>query len=269
MPTIPQLPPASSVLPSDEIPISQGGSLHAVSVGTLLQTVQPVITVQSSMLLGRTSLGSGGPEQLGVGTGLDLFGSVIAANGADHAAYPSASGLLVDADLVISNQGSPMLMSTGLLRGLFSAGVNVTIDSNGAISTSAGGISQTTLLGSTIGGLQVVSSASAQDLIPVSQAGSDHAIPYADLLNGLTIDKAPLAGPAANSDAIWVAQVSNVMTSQNFGAIWSWISGKIPTYKVPVVEITASVGLDTTLHNGRVHCLQPNRHAHSCFGRHG
>lgn len=259
MPTIPQLPSTHSVSPSDVIPISQGGSVHAASLGTLLLSAQPVITVQSPSLIGRTSLGSGGPEQIDVGIGMSLSGGTVAANGADHATYPSTSSLSLEADLVVSNQGSPMLMPTELLRGLFTAGSNVTIDGNGIISaTGSLTTSQATLLGTAIGALQVVSAVTAHDLVPLSQLGTTHAIAYQDLLNGLTIDQAPSAAPTSDSDTTWVAQATNVMGSQSFGAIWTWISGKIPTYRVPVIEVIANTNLDVVLHNGRVLiCSQP------------
>jgi Fibronectin type III domain len=259
MPTITQLPPASSVSPADVVPISQGGSANAASVGALLLAAQPVITVPSPSLLGRTSLGSGGPEPISVGVGLQLSEGIVAANGADHATYPSTSGLSLGSNLVISNQGSQMLMPTQFLRGLFSPGQNISIDGSGVISTTASGtLSPTALVGSAIGSLQVVSSVTAQDLVPISQAGTDHAVTYAKFLDGITIDQAPSAGPSADSDTIWLAQSTNVMGSQSLGAIWVWIAGKLPTYKLPVVEITSSINLDTTVHNGRfLVCSQP------------
>jgi hypothetical protein len=78
------------------------------------------------------------------------------------------------------------------------------------------------------------------------------------LLDGITIDQAHAAGPVSGSDTIWASQGSNVMASQTFSAIWVWIAGKLPTYKAPVIEITTSVNLDTTVHNGRILvCSQP------------
>ncbi|WP_428486738.1 fibronectin type III domain-containing protein [Rhodopila sp.] len=241
------------------MPISQGGSLCAVSVGALLASAQPAISIQSSALLGRTSLGSGGPEQIDVGIGLTLSGGTVVATGADHAAYPSTSSFVLKSDLVISSQGSQMLMPTEFLRELFSAGQNVTIDGNGVISSVTGGASiSPVLLGSAIGALEVISSLAVGDLIPISQSGADHAIKYADFLNGLTIDQAPSALPASNSDRLWVAQDANTMGSQSFGAIWAWISSQMPGYTIPVAEITVSVGLNAIGHNGRILvCSQP------------
>lgn len=252
MPTISQLPPTSSVSASDALPISQGGTARSASVGALLASTQPAIVVSSPSLIGRTSLGQGGPEQVGIGVGMTLSGGALQADGSDHAAFPSVSSLSMDSDLVINNQGSPMRMQTSLLRGLFSAGQNVTIASNGVISSStvaSAGPGQS--LGSAIGTLQVLTGLSAQDLVAVSHAGSDSAIPYSDFLGGVTIDQAQRAGPVADSDTFWAAQGSNVMGSQNFSSIWLWIANKLPTYKAPVVEVTVSINLDATVHNGR------------------
>lgn len=48
MPTISQLPPANAVSATDEVPISQAGTTRSASVGELLASVQPVITVELS-----------------------------------------------------------------------------------------------------------------------------------------------------------------------------------------------------------------------------
>ena len=48
------------------------------------------------------------------------------------------------------------------------------------------------------------------------------------------------------------------MLRQTFAAIWSWLTSKQPTYKLPVVEIIANTNLDGTIHNGRILiCSQP------------
>ena len=139
MPTISQLPVATTVTAADEVPISQDGSVCSVSVGALLASTQPSIIIPQASLLGRTSVGSGGPEAIEIGVGIELADGTIVANGADHAGFPFASGLLVEADLVVSDQGSQMLMPAASLRGLFPAGQNISIDANGVISSSASG----------------------------------------------------------------------------------------------------------------------------------
>lgn len=253
MPTITQLPEAATVTASDLIPVSQDGSARSVSVGTVLSSVQPAITVASPSLIGRTSLGAGGPEQVNIGKGLELTNTTLAANGADHANFAVLPNLVVKSDLVVSNQGTPMFMPASLLRNLFTAGSNIIIGSDGTISSIAtGGSASVSGLGSAIGGLGVVSSLSAQDLIAISQGGSDYGIRYANFLNGITIDQAQLAGPAQDTDAIWSAQGSNIMMRQNLAAIWTWIANKIPLYKAPVVELKNDTTLNTNDRNGRL-----------------
>jgi hypothetical protein len=112
--------------------------------------------------------------------------------------------------------------------------------------------------GSSIGALPIVTGLSTQDLVAVNQAGSNAAISYGNFLGGVTIDQAQPAGPAADSDTLWAAQGSNVMVSQSLAAVWVWIASHLPGYKLPVVEISTSVNLDTTVHNGRILiCSQP------------
>jgi hypothetical protein len=152
-----------------------------------------------------------------------------------------------------------MLMSTGLLRSLFSAGANVTIDGDGVISAAGTVVgSSNGGLGSFVSTLQIVSTIGSQDLVPVSQAGIYHSISYANLLNGMTIDQAPAARAAAGSDVIWVAQGTNVLAAQSMSAIWEWLSGQLPNYQAPVVEITSNTALARVTHNGRfLVCSQP------------
>jgi hypothetical protein len=57
MPTISQLPSSAQVTASDEIPVSQAGTTHAVTVGTLLASTQPAVISPSGTLLGRISIG--------------------------------------------------------------------------------------------------------------------------------------------------------------------------------------------------------------------
>lgn len=259
MPTISQLPAATSITAADELPISQDGAARATSVGALLSSAQPVIVVDSQSLLGRTSLGSGGPEQIDIGAGLSLSNGTLVAVGLDQATYPTTSSFSAQSDLVISNQGTPMLMQAKLLRGLFSAGQNVTINTGGTISAAGvGSGGGTTASLNSIGSLQVITALASQDLVPVSHAGVAFAVPYGNLLDGITIDQAQPAAAAGDSDTIWVAQGGNVMAGQTFGAIWTWIANKLAAYKSPVVEITTNTNLDSGTHNGRLLvCSQP------------
>jgi hypothetical protein len=149
-----------------------------------------------------------------------------------------------------------MLMPASLLLGLFSAGQNIAISPAGTISATGAGVGGGSAL--PISSLAAVSALAGQDLVAVSHAGTNCAISYTNFLDGITIDQAQAAGPVSDTDTIWAAQGSNVMASQTFSAIWVWIAGKLPTCKAPVVEITTSINLDTTVHNGRILvCSQP------------
>lgn len=252
MPTITQLPAATAVQPSDEVVVSQNGNTVTATVGTLLASTQPAIMAAQGTLLGRISLGLGGPEAINPGIGLAISGGALTATGADHASYPAAASLQDTDQAVLNSAGAPKLLSLASLRGLFSAGANIGISSAGVISATAGSG------GYSITALPAVSTIGASDLVGISQNGADHAITYANLLNGQTIDIAQPAGAATDTDTFWVAQGSNTMLRQTLSAVWSWIAGKLPSYKAPVVELSAATTLDGTVHNGRILvCSQP------------
>ena len=257
MPTILQLPSVSQVTPADELPLSQAGITYSVSVEALLAGTQSAITAGSGTLLGRVSFGEGSPELVPVGLGLALSGGVLAASGADHATFSQQTTLATTDQVVLNSVGKPMLLSLSLLRGLFSAGKNISIDHSGTISSVATGVSDET--GSyDIGSLTSVTTIAATDLVAISQAGADHSISYANLLDGLTIDLAQPATLPADSDTFWVAQGSSTMSRQTFAALWSWLTPKLPSYRLPVIEITTNTTLDGTVHNGRMLiCSQP------------
>ena len=244
MPTIPQLPPTPEVTSGDEIPLSQAGVTRTARVGTLLASTQPAILSPTGTLLGRTSMGPGGPEPVAIGAGLTLGNIGLSANGTDHAAFAQQNTLLPTDEVVLNSAGTPKRMVVSMLRGLFSAGSNITIDPVGTIACSP--------LSSSITGLNQVSTISANDLVGISQSGTDHTITYANLINGQTIDLAQSAVAASDPDSFWVAQGSSTMFRQTFSALWNWITTKIPTYKRPVVELSANTTLDGTVHNGRI-----------------
>jgi hypothetical protein len=257
MPTISQLPSVAQVTPADEVPVSQDGATHSVSIGTLLASMQPAVISESGTLLGRTSIGAGGPEPVSVGTGLLLNAGTLAASGTDHAGYPRQTVLIPGDQVVLSSADTPMLLQLSLLRGLFSAGANISIDTTGTISATVSDNSgQSNAY--RIASLTPVTTLSTNDMVAVSQSGTDHAISYANFIDGLTIDLAQPAVPATDTDSLWVAQGSSTMLRQTFAAVWAWLATKLPSYKLQVVEITQDTSLDGILHNGRVLiCSQP------------
>jgi Fibronectin type III domain len=246
MPTISQLPLANQVTAADEVPLSQGGATNSVSVGALLAGTQPAIIIPTDTLLGRTSLGPGGPEAVNIGSGLALNAASLAATGADHGSFALQPVLQPSDQAVISSSGLPKLLELSLLRGLFSAGSNIAIDPSGTISAAGSGSIVN------IATLPTATSIGSNDLVAINQSGSDLGISYADFLDGQTIDAAQPALPASSEDTFWVAQGTSTMVRQSFASVWAWIGSELPGYKVPVVEISTDTTLDGTVHNGRI-----------------
>jgi hypothetical protein len=77
-------------------------------------------------------------------------------------------------------------------------------------------------------------------------------MPYGQFLGGQTIDQLPAAGPAADSDELLVAQGGNSLNVQSFGALWTYMQAKFPSFKPAVVELTSNTVLDATEHNNRL-----------------
>ncbi len=256
MPTISQLPVATSITPADELPISQEGTTHSVSVGTLLAGTQPAIITETGRLLGRISLGAGSPESVAIGEGLTLKAGTLAASPLDLNILPQQATLSINDTALVDSGGGLARLPLSTLRGLYSAGSNISIDANGTISAvvtdsgSSGGFSITQLT--------PVGTIASSDLVAISQNGTDHTISYAELLDGLTIYNAQPAAPATDTDTLWVAQTSSTMLRQTLAAIWAWLVTKLPSYKRPVLEISSNTTLDGTIHNGRLLiCSQP------------
>lgn len=237
MPTIQQLPLTASVDAADEVPISQSGTTNAISVGTLLSTMQPAISVPTGALLGRNSIGSGGPEAVNLGVGLALQAGSIVATGGDHATYPVSTSPSGTDQVVAASSGVPKLIALATLQTWLgtqaSAGIDITTYPSTAVLSSS-------------------------DLIPVSQNGTVCAISYSNFLAGETIDEAAPALAASDTDTLWVSQGTSTLLRQTFAAVWVWLTQNLPTYKIPVVELLVDTTLDGTVHNGRLLvCSQP------------
>jgi hypothetical protein len=153
MPTIKQLPVATSVAASDLLPVSQGGTTRGLTVGGLLSSTQGALSLVPGKLLGRVSATAGGPEQVGVGSGLIVDVGVIAATGDDHTRLPISGGLLAGDEVVVNSGGAAKRMPASLLRGLFAAGNGVLIDGSGVISAPGGVAMPATA--SVLGGVKV------------------------------------------------------------------------------------------------------------------
>jgi hypothetical protein len=136
MPTIPQLPVANNITPQDELPLSQNGVTYSVSIEELLSGTQAIIEIPTGTVLGRASLGPGGPEALNLGPGLEIGNASLAADGSDHALFPEQPVLTLSDEVILNSSGSPKRMGLPLLVNLFSAGNNISISAQGTIAAS-------------------------------------------------------------------------------------------------------------------------------------
>ncbi len=253
MPTIPQLPRSASVTAADTIPISQNGEARSTTLGTLLGNVQPTILIPSKNLLGRSSIGVGGPEPVALGNGLALENNTLTVTPFDPMQLPSLSQLSSSDSLVGIGASGMAQVSLNAIRSLFQPGAHIAIDASGTISAEWPGPNsgQADTL-SSIAQLPTIASGTAQAILPINQQGTTYGITVEHLLNGLTIDQASAAAAASDADTLWVAQSGNTMVRQNFSALWQWVINKMPAYKPPVIEVSQDLTLDVTNHNGRV-----------------
>jgi hypothetical protein len=78
MTTLLQLPLALTTSAADLLLLEQQQSTNAVTLNTLLEGTQPLITIASETLLGRVSIAPGLPEPIGIGAGLVLQSGSLA-----------------------------------------------------------------------------------------------------------------------------------------------------------------------------------------------
>ena len=136
MPTIPQLPQGTMADPGDEIPVSQSGVTRSVTISEVLSGTQAAIELPSGSLLGRVSLGPGGPEAVTVGLGLMVSQGSLIATGTDEGGYVLESALNLNDQVIVNSGGVPSRLPMPLLRSMFSAGSDITINGTGVISAS-------------------------------------------------------------------------------------------------------------------------------------
>ena len=106
MPTISQLAPATAASDSDELVVNQAGTTRKVTRSQILAGVQPEIAARSGALLGRSSKGTGAPENLTVGENLILSGGTLAATATPFVISALPTGVVpASGDLVPVSQG--------------------------------------------------------------------------------------------------------------------------------------------------------------------
>ncbi len=168
-----------------------------------------------------------------MGIGLAINGGSLTATGADHAAFQSEPSPQSTDQVVLSSAGVPKLLALSALQTWL-------------------GVASGNLAPQDFSALPVVTSIAANDLVVIGQNSTNVAISYSSFLDGETIDQAAPAQPATDTDTFWVAQGSSTLLRQTFAAIWNWLETKLPTYKLPVLELSTSITLDGTVHNGRL-----------------
>ena len=151
MPTIDQLAPATAACDGDELLVSQTGIARKVTRVQFLAGVQPQLAVASGNLLGRSSAGTGEPEQITVGTNLGLNNGTLSADAAPFViASLSAGTVPAITDLVPLGQGKMNAMVTyGQFMSALGSVPN--LDASQFVIESAGAGTKTTLADFAVG----------------------------------------------------------------------------------------------------------------------
>jgi hypothetical protein len=91
MPTIGQLPPATSVSDTDELPIFQNGQTLAATRAQVLAGLQTALSLPQNTLLGGVGPGTAAPVPITIGANLSVTGTTLSANAAPFV-IPSLPG---------------------------------------------------------------------------------------------------------------------------------------------------------------------------------
>ena len=145
MPTIDELAPATAASDNDELPVSQSGITRKVTRAQVLAGLQPELAISSGTLLGRTSGGMGGPEQISIGANLYLTDGALSASATPfNVASLTAGTVPASSDLVPLAQGGDNAAVTysQFMSGL--AGIG-NVDVSQLLVTPTGGASPTRL----------------------------------------------------------------------------------------------------------------------------
>jgi hypothetical protein len=201
MPTIDQLAPATAASDTDELLASQSGVARKVTRAQIVSGLQPMLTVPSGKLVGRSSAGVGGPEPISIGANLTLSGGILSAAATPFTIAGLPTGTPPGAtDLVPLAQGGGNVVTsvaqltagmqpvisqpTGTLLGRASTGVGApeTITLGANLSLSGHTLSAS---GFTIAALPAGVAPSASDLVPLAQGGVNVATSYAQFTSSL------------------------------------------------------------------------------------
>jgi hypothetical protein len=192
MPTIDQLAPATAASDNDELLVSQSGIARKVTRAQVLAGVQPQLAISSGSILGRASVGTGGPEQINIGANLSLANGTLSANAATFNIASLTAGTVPSSiDLIALGQGGG---NTAVSYSQFMSGLaNVTnVDVSQLLVTPTGGKTPSklgdiaantlTLIGGTLTGALTLAADPASSL----QAATKH---YVDTQVATTLPK--------------------------------------------------------------------------------
>ena len=120
MPTIEDLPPVVAAADTDELPAFQSGECRKVTRAQLLAGMQVGIAVAPNALLGRSSSGTGAPENIAVGQNLRLSAGVLTGPAPFTSASLPAGRMPFATDLVVMGQSGA---DAGVAYGPFQSGL--------------------------------------------------------------------------------------------------------------------------------------------------
>ena len=109
------------------------------TVGALLKGTQPAVVGAQRVVARSREHRAGRPRTRDGRDGLEPLVRSLSATGADHAAFAVQQTFQLADELILNSGGSPRRMSLSLLRNLFSAGANISIDADGVISSAGAG----------------------------------------------------------------------------------------------------------------------------------
>ena len=145
MPTINQLPPASSVSDSDEVAIYQNGQTLSATRAQFVAGTQPALAVPPNSLLGGVGPGTTAPVAITVGANLSISGTTLSATAAPFQISALSSGNTpAPNDIVPIGQGGS---NVGVSYANFLAGIGgvPNVPGGALVATASGATSQRTL----------------------------------------------------------------------------------------------------------------------------
>jgi hypothetical protein len=145
MPTIGQLPPASSVADTDELPIYQNGQTLAATRAQVLAGVQPALSLPQNTLLGGVGPGNAAPVPITIGANLAIAGSTLSATATPFQIPTLATGTPPGANDIVPLGQSGNNVGVSYANFLGAMGNVAGVPGGALIATAAGAMTARTL----------------------------------------------------------------------------------------------------------------------------